>query len=101
MTEGAVGDEGAAREEARRWVRRMRLLYTVFAVYAVLSVLWFLIDLADDSEGWWFYWPMLGVGTAVGVAAACLLGVGGVLGPGWERRQEQRYLERRRGGAQR
>jgi two-component system, LytTR family, sensor kinase len=95
MTDDAA-DEREAREEARRWVRRLRVLYTILGVYAALSVMWFLIDLADDSEGWWFYWPMLGVGVAVAIAAVFLLGLGGLLGADWERRQEDRYLARRR-----
>jgi hypothetical protein len=90
--------EGAApdlRAEARRWVRRQRILYTMLGVYAVLSLMWFTIDLADDSEGFWFYWPMLGVGVAVAVAAVILLGVGGLFGMDWERRQIERYVRQR------
>jgi len=89
-------DDQQEREDARRWVRRLRVLYTMLGVYAALSGMWFLIDLADGSESWWFHWPMLGVGGGLAVAAACLLGVGSVLGPDWERRQQDRYLARRR-----
>ena len=98
MTDDDPRDEHEARAEARRWVRRLRVLYTMLGVYAALSVMWFLIDLADDSEGYWFYWPMLGVGVAVAIAAVVLLGLGGLLGSDWERRQEDRYLARRRRG---
>lgn len=83
-------------EDARRWVRRKRILYTILGIYLVLSLMWFAIDLADDSEGFWFYWPMLGTGIAVAVAAVVLLGVGGVFGTEWERRQIDVYLERQR-----
>jgi two-component system, LytTR family, sensor kinase len=93
-------------EDARRWVRRKRILYTILGIYLVLSLMWFAIDLADDSEGFWFYWPMLGTGIAVAVATVVLLGVGGVFGTEWERRQIDGYLERHRrsddeGGANR
>jgi hypothetical protein len=84
------------RDEARRWVRRKRILYTILGVYGVLSLMWFAIDLADDSEGFWFYWPMFGTGIAVAVSAVVLLGVGGVFGTVWEQRQVDRYLERHR-----
>jgi hypothetical protein len=89
------GEGPDLRAEARRWVRRQRILYTMLGVYAVLSLMWFTIDLADDSEGFWFYWPMLGVGVAVAVAAVILLGVGGLFGMDWERRQIERYVRQR------
>jgi uncharacterized oligopeptide transporter (OPT) family protein len=84
------------RADARRWVRRLRTLYTMLGIYAALSVMWLMIDLADDSSGFWFYWPMLGVGIGVAIAAVVLLGVGGVFGTDWERRQVDRYVERQR-----
>ncbi len=83
------------KDEARRWVRRKRILYTVLGVYAALSLMWFAIDMADGTENLWFYWPMLGAGIAVAVTAVVLLGVGGLFGVGWEQRQIDRYLEQR------
>jgi hypothetical protein len=85
------------RDEARRWVRRKRILFTILGVYLVLSAMWFTIDMADGTEDTWFYWPMFGTGLAVAVAAVFLLGVGGVLGSDWERRQVDRYVERHGG----
>jgi two-component system, LytTR family, sensor kinase len=82
------------REEARRYVRRKRILFAVVGIWLALSLMWFLIDLADDSSSWWFYWPMLGTGIAVAITAIALLGVGGLLGADWERRQIDKYLER-------
>jgi peptidoglycan/LPS O-acetylase OafA/YrhL len=88
-------DPQTAREEARRWVRRLRILYTVLGIYLVLSLMWFAIDMADGTESIWFYWPMLGTGVLVAVVAVVLLGVGGLFGADWERRRVERYLERR------
>jgi uncharacterized membrane protein YccC len=84
-------------QEARRYVRRKRILYTVLGVWIVLCVMWFLIDVSDDSSSWWFYWPMLGTGIVVAITSVVLLGVGGIFGVDWESRQIERYL-RRRGG---
>jgi hypothetical protein len=83
-----------ARDEAYRWVRRKRILYTIIAIYLALSVMWFLIDLSDGTENLWFYWPMLGTGFGVAVVAIVLLGIGGLFGTTWERRQVDRYLDR-------
>ena len=87
-----------AREEARRYVRRKRILYTVVAIWLVLSLMWFTIDLLDDSSSFWFYWPMLGTGIGVAITAIVLLGMGGLFGVDWERRQMDKYLQRRGDG---
>ncbi len=85
-------DVNDRRDEARRWVRRKRIFYTVVAIYLALSLMWFAIDLLDDSSGFWFYWPMLGTGLGVLVTGIVLGGLGGLFGTDWERRQVERYL---------
>jgi hypothetical protein len=84
--------------EARRQVRRQRILYTILAIYAVLSLMWFAIDMADGTENLWFYWPMLGTGVVVAITSVVLVGVGGPFGAEWEQRQIDRYVQRHRGG---
>jgi 2TM domain len=86
------GDPSGRREEARRWVRRKRIFYTVVGIYLSLSVMWFAIDLLDDSSGYWFYWPMLGTGLGVLLTGVVLGGVGGLFGKDWERHQVEKYL---------
>jgi two-component system, LytTR family, sensor kinase len=86
--------EPSARGEAYRWVRRKRILYTIFGIYVALSIMWLLIDLSDGTENLWFYWPMLGTGFGVAVVAIVIFGMGGVFGTAWERRQVDRYLDR-------
>jgi 2TM domain len=93
---GAGPDRHRARDEAHRWVRKLRVLYTVLGIYVVLSLMWFAIDMADGTENIWFYWPMLGTGVVVAVIAVVLLGVGGLFGADWERRRVDRHLERPR-----
>jgi hypothetical protein len=85
------------REEARRYVRRKRIFYTVVGIWLALSVMWFAIDMLDDSSSTWFYWPMLGTGIGVAITGLVLLGIGGLFGSEWERREMDKYL-RRRGG---
>jgi hypothetical protein len=96
----SVGESRAdAWQEARRYVRRKRILYTVIGIWLALSLMWFTIDMLDDgTESLWFYWPMLGTGIGVVVTAIVLLGVGGLFGVEWERREMDKYL-RRKGNA--
>jgi hypothetical protein len=84
-----------ALEEARRYVRRKRIFFTVFAIWIALSLMWFLIDMRDDSSSVWFYWPMLGTGVGVAITGIVLLGVGGLFGADWERREVDKYLRRK------
>ncbi len=93
-------DRDGARAEAGRWVRRKRIFATIVAIYLALSLMWFAVDMLDDSTGLWFYWPMLGTGLAVVITGVGLFGLGSLFGAEWERRQIDKYLERRsdRGG---
>jgi two-component system, LytTR family, sensor kinase len=93
MTSGVSSE---SLEEARRYVRRKRIFYTVLGVWIALCVMWFFLDLADDSSSWWFYWPMLGTGIGVAITGIVLVGIGGLFGAAWEQRQIDRYLDRRR-----
>ena len=85
------------RADAHRWVRRLRVLYTILGIYAAFSLMWFAIDMADGTESLWFYWPMLGTGLAVAVTAIVLVGIGGPFGADWENRKVERYLRQHRG----
>jgi 2TM domain len=85
-------------EDARRHVRRKRIFYTVVAIWIALSLMWLTIDLLDDSSSFWFYWPMLGTGIGVAITGIVLLGIGGLFGAEWERREIDKYLRRRGNG---
>ena len=85
----------ALRSEARRWIRRKRILYTILGIYCALSIMWFGINMASGTGHLWFYWPMLGAGIPAAVTAIALFGIGGLFGVGWEQRQIERYLRQR------
>jgi hypothetical protein len=91
----AMEHEPEALEEARRYVRRKRIFYIVLGVWIALCVMWFVIDMTDDSSSTWFYWPMFGSGIAVAITGIVLLGIGGLFGIEWERREIDKYLRRR------
>jgi hypothetical protein len=82
------------RDEARRFVRRKRIFYTILVVYGALSLLWFLIDVLAGSNDWWFYWPMLGVGIGVLFIGLIMFGIGGLFGPEWESREVEKFVKR-------
>jgi hypothetical protein len=90
-------DANARLDEARRWVRRKRIFFSVVGIYLALSLMWLAIDLLDDSSGFWFYWPMLGVGVGVLITGVVLGGLGGLFGTEWERREIERYMRRSSG----
>jgi hypothetical protein len=93
-TRGSPHHREDIREDARRWVRRVRIVYTMVGVYLALSGMWFAIDMADGTEDLWFYWPMIFTGVSVFVVAVILLGTGRAFGLDWERRQIDWYVER-------
>jgi TctA family transporter len=82
-------------QEARRFVQRKRRFYTVLVVYLALCLLWFAIDMLTGTDDLWFYWPVLGAGLIVAVIGIAMFGIGGLFGADWERRQVDRYLQRR------
>jgi len=90
----AETDTQQSLEDARRYVRRKRILYTVVGIWIALCLMWLTIDLLDDSSSFWFYWPMLGTGIGVAITAVVLLGIGGLFGVRWERREIDKYLRR-------
>jgi len=76
-----------AREDARRYVRGKRIFYAVFGIWITLRLMWFVIDLTDDSSSLWVYWPMLGTGIGVAIIGIVFVGIGGLFGANWERRE--------------
>ena len=82
-------------DEARRYVRRKRIFFTVLGIWVALCLMWFAIDMLDGGSSVWFYWPMLGTGIAVAITGVVLLGVGGLMGVEWERRELDKYLRRK------
>jgi hypothetical protein len=92
--EPAMEHDRETLEEARRYVRRKRIFYIVLGVWVALCVMWFVIDMTDDSSSIWFYWPMFGSGIAVAITGIVLLGIGGMFGIEWERREIDKYLRR-------
>jgi hypothetical protein len=82
-------------QAARRFVQRKRRFYTILVVYLALSVLWFVIDMLTGTDDLWFYWPVLGAGLIVAVIGIAMFGIGGLFPADWDRRQVDKYLERR------
>src|SRR4029450_14107922 len=84
-----------ALEDARRYVRRKRIFYSVLGIWIALSLMWFAIDMLEGGDGTWFYWPLLGTGIAVAITGGGLLGGGGLMGGEGGRRGGGKNLRRR------
>jgi hypothetical protein len=89
--------ESPAYQRAKRRVDMLKAFYIHLAVYICVIAMLAVIDIADDSGNWWFYWPMLGWGIAVAIHAAVVFLQGGRLSSDWEERKIREYMERDRG----
>ncbi|MDJ0923317.1 MAG: 2TM domain-containing protein [Acidimicrobiia bacterium] len=73
-TAGGTPDD-QRREEARQYVRELRVFYIHASVFAVGMVIIFLVNLATNVAAgitgewwaWWSAWALLGWGIAVGI----------------------------------
>jgi hypothetical protein len=83
-------------QRAKQRVEELKGFYTHLAVYLVVNLGLFLIDLAIGG-GWWFYWPLIGLGTAVAIHAVVVFGIEGRLGRGWENRKIRALMEQEQG----
>jgi hypothetical protein len=95
--ERPMDQDAQAYERAKRRVDMLKGFYIHFAVYVCVIAMLAVIDVADDSSGWWFYWPMLGWGIAVAIHAAVVFLGGGRFSSDWEERKIREYMEKDRG----
>jgi hypothetical protein len=91
------------RERARKRVKDLRDFAGHLAIYLVVMVVLVVIDLVDGDRGAstvlglnWAYWPMFGWGIAVVIHGVSFFMSGRVMGPEWEERKVEQYMEEER-----
>lgn len=86
-------DNTDVRARAKERVDAMRGFYIHALITLPILVALFTID-ALTGDPWWFYWPLLGLGIALGFHGFAVFGRGSFLGPEWEQRKIDQIVER-------
>ena len=79
-------------QEARRYVRRLKILYKQAALYGVLTLMLFFINLITSTSYWWFVWPALGFGVALAIQALPLFVFNNLFDSDWEAREIEKRM---------
>ena len=83
-------------QQAKRRVGEIRGFYIHLVVYVLVNAFLFLLDITMSPEVLWFYWPLLGWGIALVLHGASIFGFGRWLGPEWEEKKIEEYMDRSR-----
>ena len=92
----STSPESAAWERARGRVAQLRHFYIHALAFVLGNTVGFVVNwltLGDGQNPWWFQWGLLVWSTALAVHALTLAGRGRLLGPAWERRKIEQYLQ--------
>lgn len=78
---------------ARRRIKKLKDFYSHVLVYVAFNLMLFFIDMFDGNGTLdWFFWPLLGWGSAVLIHAFDVYILDGVWGVQWEERKMQEFL---------
>jgi fatty acid desaturase len=85
-------------ERARARVKAIKGFYIHATIFVVVNIALFAINVLVGGV-WWFYWPLLGWGTGLGVHALAVFGFGGggPWGRDWEERKTREMIDKERG----
>jgi len=84
----------AEEEQAIVYVRDIKGFYTHLIIYAVVIVLLFVLNLIRRPDHIWAVWPAIGWGIGVLFHGLNVFEVFNLFGPGWEKRQIDKRLQR-------
>lgn len=82
------------KEEARRYVDRLRGFYQQLTSYVVINAMLAIINLISNPHHLWFYWVSLFWGVALIIQAIQLYGPGGKHNSSWEAKKMKEYMDK-------
>lgn len=85
----------AERQEARKYVKRLRDFYQLLLVAVLVIALTAIVNLTQGGRIW-FHWVVIAFGIALALSAFDTFGRGLWLGRAWQERKAREYLARRR-----
>lgn len=90
-------DVSREEREAMEYVRDIKAFYAHLVFYLASIVMLGIFNLVGPVEGSWYAWTLIGWGLGVAAHGLSVFEMFSLFGPGWERRQIERRLRRRRG----
>jgi hypothetical protein len=87
-------DEQERYKSARNRVREIRGFYTHALVYVLVNTGLFLVNVFDDSPGFWFFWPLIGWGIGLVAHGASVFGPRRWWGAEWEERKIKELMDK-------
>ena len=79
-----------AYEIASKRAAELKKYYGHLGTYLVLGLFFFILNMVTSPYQWWFYWPMLGWGIAIGIHTLKVFG----FSDEWEKRKIQEILDK-------
>lgn len=79
-----------AYEIASKRAAELKKYYGHLGTYLVLGLFFFILNMVTSPFQWWFYWPMLGWGIAIGIHTLKVFG----FSDEWEKRKIQEILDK-------
>ena len=83
-------------ELVRARVRAIKGFYIHAMAFVVVNIALLAINVGV-GEVWWFYWPLIGWGIALGLHALAVFGFDGPWGRNWEERKMREMMDKERG----
>jgi hypothetical protein len=85
------------RDRAKRHVAALRSFYSNLFAYLLINGVLIIWNLITSPGNLWFYWVTIGWGIGLAFHAFSVFGRSGVLGPDWEEKKINEYMEKDKG----
>jgi hypothetical protein len=81
-------------QKAKKRVAAIKGFYIHLIVYLVVNLMLFSINMIASPDRLWFFWPLIGWGSAVGLQALFIYSPIPRFGEDWEQRKIKEFMER-------